>query len=154
MSSSNRWFGLVAALAAITVAVVIGANATAQGSVESKSTLVLNVISGKEDLHAVTMAYQLAGHGLDAGRHVVLFLNVRAPELATKGLPAKLSFAKNPPLRQMLADLMTRGAQVLVCPACLEATGFTAADLVEGAQPATRDTLFGNLGSDAVVFTY
>lgn len=121
---------------------------------ESKPGLVLNVTSGREDLHAVTMALQLAGHGLNDGRAVTLFLNVRAPDLARADLPESLAFGGNPPVRKMLADLLGRGATVLVCPACAEAMGVKASDLLAGVEMATREALFAKLDANTVVFTY
>jgi len=119
-----------------------------------KSTVVFNITSGKEDLQAVTMALQLAGHALDDGREVVLFLNVRAPEFAARQFPDKIAFRTNPPTKTMFADLTKRGARVLVCPHCVEALGMTAANLAEGMHLASRETLFGSLGPNSVVFTY
>ena len=127
----------------------------AEGRGESaKPALLINITSGKEDLHAVTMAYQLAGHGLDAGREVVLFFNVRAPELAEFGLSEEFRLRDNPPLRLMLEDLMKRGVQVMVCPHCMHEMGVLDTELVPGAEVAMRETLFAHLGPDAVVFTY
>lgn len=119
-----------------------------------KPTVFINLTSGKEDLHAVTMSYQLAGHALEAGRKVVLFFNVRAPELVDGGLSREFQFRDNPPLREMLSDLIGRGAQVIVCPHCLEAMGVEESNLADGASVATAESLFGNLGQETVVFTY
>lgn len=120
----------------------------------ARPTLLLNVVSGKEDVHAVTMAMQLANHGLNDNRHVVLFLNVRGPELATKDLPDSFALGANPPVRKMLADLIAKGADVLVCPACAKVMGVKETEIVAGTKMATRETLFGNLDANAVVFTY
>jgi predicted peroxiredoxin len=120
----------------------------------NKGTLVINITSGKEDLHKATMAMQLAGHGLDDGRKVVLFLNVRAPDLASKQAPDTWIFGKNPPVPEMLKALIKRGAVVLVCPHCMEASGLKKEVLVDGAQVASRESLFGSLGSNCAVFSY
>lgn len=120
----------------------------------TKPSFVLNITSGQEDLHAVTMALQLAGHALNDGRDVTLFLNVRAPVLARKDLPETVVFKDNPPVRKMLADLMQRGARVLACPACMKVMGVGDDDLAPGIQKATRELLFGQLGPDAAVFSY
>ncbi len=119
-----------------------------------KPAIVFNITSGKEDLHAVTMALQLAGHALDDGREAVLFLNVRAPELARADLPESFAFGPNPPVKKMLADLLARGAQLIVCPHCMKALGMTEADLVNGAKVANRELLFGKLGPGTAVFSY
>lgn len=119
-----------------------------------KGTLVINLTSGKEDLHKATMALQLAGHGLGDGRKVVVFLNVRGTELAGKQAPASWVFAKNPPVSDMLKDLLKRGAVVMVCPHCMEALGIKKDDLADGTQVASRETLFGSLAANSVVFSY
>ncbi len=149
---------LIAGVTALVVIAVSGlgglALRDAQAAADDKPVLLINLTSGKEDLHAVTMGLQLAGHGLAAERDVVLFMNVRASELARKDLTPSLIFSDNPPVKQMLADLMAKGVHVYVCPACAKAIGVTEADIVPGAKMATRELLFGKLGPDAVVFTY
>lgn len=121
---------------------------------EMQHTLVLNVTAGKDDLHAATMALQLANHGLDNGSKVVIFLNVRAPVFAAKDAPAALKFGDNPPVPEMLAKLIERDAQVLVCPACAKAMKVAEGDLIDGATFATRESLFGALDATAHVFSY
>lgn len=116
-------------------------------------TLVLNITSGKDDKHAVTMAYALAGHALDDGRAVVLFFNVHAPQAASKHIVGA-RFADHPPLDEMLAKLIKRGARGLVCPMCAKAEGVSEDELLPGLEFATRESLFSNLGPNSHVFTY
>lgn len=121
---------------------------------EPRPGLLLNVTADpQEDPHSVTMALQLAGHGLDDGREVVVFLNVRAVPVATADLPADLAFHADP-IKDLLADLIARGAEVHVCPHCLDALGIDEASLIEGARVTTRDALFGKLGEATQVFSY
>ena len=119
-----------------------------------KPAMVLNVTSGREDVHAVTMALQLAGHGLDDGREVVLFLNVRAADFARRDLSEAIAFGGNPPVKKMIAALIGRGARVLVCPHCAKVLGVAEDDIIDGARLATRESLFGALGTNSVVFSY
>lgn len=147
--------GAVLAVAALVMVAVAGAWTRSADALQApKQTVLFNITSGKEDLHSVTMAMQLAGHALDDGRRVVLFLNVRAPEFARKDLPASFAFHGNPPVKQMLVDLMGRGAEVLVCPHCADVMGVGKEMLAEGVNLATRETLFAKLDANAVVFTY
>lgn len=142
-------------VAVIVMVLIMGWTWHGAGATEAaKKGLLFNVTSGKEDLHAVTMAMQLANHALDDGREVTLFLNVRAPEFARKDLPESFAFHGNPAIKEMLTDLLSRGAKVLVCPHCAEVMGVKQADLLSGAELATRESLFGRLGSDVQVFTY
>jgi predicted peroxiredoxin len=148
-----RTVGIVVGMAVLFSVGVVWPTAGVAAAKDSPD-LVLNVTSGQEDLHAVTMALQLAGHGLNAGREVTLFLNVRAPALARKDLSDKVAFHGNPPLQKMLTDLMARGARIIVCPACATVMGVSETDLLPGVKLATREALFDRLGPDAVVFSY
>jgi len=116
--------------------------------------LMLSVTSSPtDDPHSVTMALQLAGHALDAGRGVVLFFNVRGVTVPTIGLPADLAF-RDEPIKKLLSNLIERGAQVQVCPHCMHALGVEAKDLVPGAVVTDREKLFSKIGPETVVFTY
>lgn len=150
---SLKALGLVAVVALAVVLTPALRSATADQAA-AKPSFVLNITSGSEDLHSVTMALQLAGHALDDGRDVSLFFNVRGPELARADLSEKVAFHGNPPIRKMIASLQERGATVIACPHCMEVLGVTADDLLPGARVATRELLFGKLPPGAVVFTY
>jgi len=150
-----RHANLILAVAAL---VALGAASTAAAKKPAeepeKADLLFNVTSGKEDLHAVTMAFQLANHGLEDGRAVTLFFNVRAVEFASTSCSDKLAFGGNPPLTEMLAALIDKGATMIVCPHCWEAMGYGEGDLVEGVTLADREKVFGPLDAGAAVFTY
>lgn len=142
---------VVLAVAFVGIVSFLGACAAEQkaggcrGCASSGSIVLLNVTSGFEDARSVTMALQLAGHALDDGRQAVLFFNVRGVKVPTADYPADLS---------LLADLMRRGAEVHVCPACMKAHGVEPGDLIKGAQVTDRQKLFAKIGPNTVVFTY
>lgn len=119
----------------------------------AKPRFVLNLTSGQSDLHRSTMALALANHALDDGREVIIFLNVRAPELARKDAPSQ-AFGENPAPSKMLASLIQRGAQVHVCPMCMKGVGVAADAMIPGCIVTDREKLFGKLTADAVVFSY
>ena len=152
MQRLNVWL-----LAVVMAVVFAGCDAEGGKSLSAgmyPPAMILNITSGPDsDGHAVTMAMQLAGHALDDGRDVTLFFNVKSPPLVARNGPA-LQYGKNPPVREMVQALIKRGADVLVCPHCLKATGTSPDDLIVGAQVANREKLFGRIGRDSVVFTY
>lgn len=143
----KRWFALIILTAALAI-FAIGAAAA------EKPTIFVNIMSGVEDLHKLTMALQLGGHAMDEGRDLVIFLNVRAPVFATKDCSEGWSFGGNPPVKTMLADLIQRGARVHVCPHCAKAAGIEAGDLIDGAMLTNGEKLFGELGPNTHVFNY
>ena len=151
-----RWIAALIAVSglAMTALLVAPSPATsAEAPVQKKPRFVLNLTSGSADVHRSTMALSLAKHAIDDGREVVIFLNVRGAELARKEGP-KSSFGDNPPPNKMLADLITSGAQVHVCPMCLEGLSMKKDDLISGCTITDRQKLFSKLTEDATVFSY
>lgn len=116
-------------------------------------TVLFNITSGTDDLHAVTMALQLAGHALDDKRQVVLFFNVKGVQIPVKSLDATLAF-KDKPIKELLAALIRRGAEVHVCPHCLKALDIAGDQLVEGAVVTDRPGLLAHFRANTLVFTY
>ena len=128
----------------------------AQSDVETPATpatMFFNITSGPETPHPVTMALQLAGHSLDDGREVVLFFNLQGVLVPTNQLPDTLAFGDRP-IKEMLTDLISRGASVHVCPHCMSALGVEATDLLAEAQVTNRELLFARLTGNTIVFTY
>jgi len=120
-----------------------------------KPTLVINLTSGTEDLHAVVMGLHFAEHGLADGREVVIFFNVKAPPLARKELSDTVKFKEMPPVRAMIADLLKQGAKMVVCPMCAEITGVEADQLAPGIDMIEdRKQIFDHMHFNSVVFTY
>ena len=153
MRNCMRVLAIVMMLAAIGCAQSDRSTEQAAGAGES-GIMLFNITSGPmEDAHAVTMALQLAGHALTDGREVVLFFNVRGVQVPTKSLPEDLAFRAEP-ISALLADVMKRGAEVHVCPHCMNALDVSAEDLIDGAVVTDREKLFSKIGSNTVVFTY
>jgi len=84
---------------------------------------------------------------------VVLFFNVKGVTIPLKDLPPSLAY-RTTPIKQLLADLIERGAIVLVCPHCMQAETIDANALIDSAQVANRERLFSRISADTVVFTY
>ena len=151
-SSLSKAFVVLGAIALITGCLTYATGA--QEQLATKGTLVINLTSGKEDVHAVNMALELALHGLADGRHVLIFMNVRAPELACKDLSATWGLAGKTSVAEKLKRILGQGGVVLCCPSCMEIMGVTEAELADGVKLASKEALFGKLGADAVVFSY
>jgi predicted peroxiredoxin len=122
-------------------------------SAPARRPVLINVTSGMDDRHAVTMALQLAGHAVDQHRAVTLFFNVKGVAVCVEGVPM-IGHKQTWMIADRIAELQQHGAIVLVCPHCMKAMGITQADLIEGARIATADALFGAVDRGAAVFTY
>ena len=149
MKGTLRWLAVAFAVLALACA----PSGRPAGPADA-GVVLFNITSGPtDDPHAVTMALQLAGHALDDGRVVVLFFNVRGVAAATTALTDEAAFHAKP-IRQLLADLIGRGAEVHVCPHCMHALGVEPGDLVAGAVVTDREKLFARIGPSTVVFSY
>ncbi len=120
-----------------------------------RPTLIVNLTSGPDDLHAVVMGLHFAEHGLADAREVVIFFNVKAPPLARKTLDDSVRFKEMPPVREIVADLLKHGAKMVVCPMCAEITGVGADELAPGIEMIEdRKQIFDHMHANSVVFTY
>lgn len=143
----------------IVIAIVLfaasGCNTASAPNEPGASIVLLNVTSGADaDPQAVDMAMKLAGFSLDEGRPVAMFFNVKGVTVPSSLLADDFKYQENTPIKQQLAKLIERGADVHVCPICMKALGVEESSLMEGAKVTTRPSLFANINANTVVFTY
>lgn len=81
-------------------------------------------------------------------------MNVKAPPLGSTTLGADAQFEDRTASREQVAALVKGGAKILVCQECAAKTGVTATDLLPGVAFADRESLFGGLNEQTVVFSY
>ncbi|TWU37749.1 hypothetical protein Q31b_45380 [Novipirellula aureliae] len=147
-------------LVVVTTLLVFSTMATSQAADTttldvSKPTLVINLTSGPDDLHAVSMGLNFAGHGIADGREVVVFFNVKSPPLARKDLADSVRFQDKEPIHTLITDLLKNGAKMFVCPMCAEITEVSEDQLTPGIELIKdRKQLFDYLHSNSVVFSY
>jgi predicted peroxiredoxin len=120
----------------------------------AKAGLLINVTSGKDNLHAASMGLNLAQTALAAGHEVVVFLNVAAPVLATTTLGDDVRFADFTPVSQLLRDIIARGGKVIVCGHCAAVSNVAESTLLPGTQVSRHGELLGFLKSGMVAFSY
>ena len=152
-------FRSVAALAVLALGLVVGAfmlgaEATArQDAARNRPTFMLNLTSGQEDVHAAWMGLRLAQYALDENREVVIFLNVRGAEFARADLPDAIRFRDEKPMREILQNMMSRGAVIYACPHCMGVCGITEDNMLAGIETASPK-MFEHMKADTVVFSY
>jgi predicted peroxiredoxin len=127
---------------------------TAPATASAKAALLINVTSGKENLHAVSMGLNLAKTALEAGHEVVVFLNVAAPALATTTLGDDVKFGDFAPVSQLIRDIIAKGGKVIVCGHCAAVSNVAESTLLPGTTVAHHGELFGVLKPGMVTFSY
>lgn len=132
-------------------------NAAKSGTNASQSEpygVVLNITSGKDDLHAVSMGMGLAIHSLEHGHKTVVFLNVHAPALAVKDLGDDVKYADFPPVREMLMKFMEKGGKLYSCEHCTGVCGVKKENLLDGIVITKHGKLLSELNGNSLVFSY
>ena len=116
--------------------------------------LLLNLTTGQDDLHAVSMGLNLAKTAVERGIPVVVFLNVAAPVFASTELPAETSYEDFPPVQELLTSIMNGGGKVFVCGHCAEVSGVDVERLLPGVVVSAHGELLDELAPGMVGFSY
>lgn len=122
---------LLIALALFAVLAGVPAYADSQGS------LFVNLTT--DEGHRANMAMMFSQKILERGHPVTIWLNDRGVFLAAKRHAEKFSEQQ-----KALAEMMAKGATVIVCPFCAKHYGIEVDDLIEGAKVGNPD-LTGSL---------
>ena len=131
-----------------------GCGRTGSGSSGDAVVLFSVTRDGSQDPQRLDMAMKLAGFCLDEKRKVVIFFNVKGVHVPAKKFSDDVRYGEGKSIREQLADLMKRGAEVHVCPVCMNALKVDEKDLIEGAQKTSKPKLFAHISGNTTVFTY
>lgn len=100
----------------------------------------LHISKGSEDTHAVEMALMLADK-FSTSNDVLLFFDKKGIEMVVEGAP-NLEMDPFDGSDEVFSNLLDRNVDILACPACLEAAGYTEDDLREGVKIAEKESFF------------
>ena len=99
---------------------------------EEKKKLVILITRGLDDERS-SVAWSIANAGIASDFEVTVFLAASGVDWVRKGAAdvARLN-PLDPPMGDMIGNLMSSGGTVLVCPPCAKVRGYSEADLIEG----------------------
>jgi predicted peroxiredoxin len=118
-------------LVALSLLIAVPAIAQAQDT-ESAPTVVINLTS--DDVWTGQMALGFARKVQDTGTDVVVFLNVRAVTLANQDVPQHVEAISGKTAHQMLAEIISEGGRVFVCPSCTQQAGLDIDERIDGVE--------------------
>jgi len=99
---------------------------------EDKKKLVVVMTRGLDDERA-SVAWSIANGGISSGLDVTVFLTSAAVDWARKGAADKAHLNPfDPPMGEMVQNIMKYGSGILVCPPCAKVRGYTEDDFLEG----------------------
>lgn len=99
---------------------------------EEKKKLVIVVTQGLDDERS-SVAWSVANGGLNSGLDVTMFLVSSGVDWVRKGAAdeARLN-PLDPPMKEMIQNVLTNGRAILVCPPCAKVRGYAEDDLLDG----------------------
>ena len=118
----------------------------------AKTTLFVNITT--DDTWTAHMALFYAEQVLGMGHPVAVFLNVRGVRLADRDTPQEPDALSGKTSREMLQNLIGKGATVYVCGMCTKLAGMTEDDWIEGALPGSKETIRLQMAPTTKVMSY
>jgi len=94
--------------------------------------LVIVITRGLDDERS-SVAWSIANAGIASDMEVTVFLAAAGVDWVRKGAAdvAHLN-PVDPPLRELIGNLMSNGGKVLVCPPCAKVRGYSEESLIDG----------------------
>jgi len=97
-----------------------------------KQRLVIVITRGLDDERS-SVAWSIANAGIASDFDVTVFLAASGVDWVRKGAAAVPHLNPlDPPMKDLIGNLMSHGGAVLVCPPCAKVRGYTEKDLVAG----------------------
>jgi predicted peroxiredoxin len=99
---------------------------------EEKKKLVIVISRGFDDERS-SVAWSIANAGIASGLEVTVFLVASGVDWVRRGAAKEARLNPlDPPMRDMIENLMSNGGNVLVCPPCAKVRGYSGEDLLKG----------------------
>lgn len=119
-----------------------------------KQKMVVVVTNGSNDERS-SVAWSVANGGVGLGFEVTMFLVSSGVDWVRKGAADKARpNPLDPPIKDMMQNVIDNGGQILVCPPCAGVRGYTPDDLIDVATLAGSAAMLGVAAQDAIVLTF
>lgn len=116
--------------------------------------LVVTVTQGIDNERA-SVAWSVANGGIGMGLEVTMFLVSSGVDWARKGAAEKARpNPLDPTIGEMMANVVGKGGQILVCPPCAKVRGYEESDLIDGAVLAGSVAMLGVAAQNAITLTF
>ena len=100
---------------------------------ESKSKLVVVITRGLDDERS-SVAFSIANGGVASDMEVTIFLAAAGVDwVRRRAADVARPNPLDPPIGEMIGNLLDHGVRILVCPPCAKVRGYSEEDLVDGA---------------------
>lgn len=116
--------------------------------------LVIVVTRGCDDERS-SVAWSVANGGIASGYEITMFLVSAGADWARKGA-AELARSNplDPPVKEMMQNVIDNGGKILVCPPCAKVRGYEKENLIENAELAGSTSMLGVVSEGASTLTF
>ena len=118
-----------------------------------KKKLVVVVTSGFNDERS-SVAWSVANGGIASEFDVTMFLVSSGVDWVRKGTNVARLNPLDPPVNDMIKNVMDSGGQILVCPPCAKVRGYEQDDFIEGVQLAGSVAMLAEVSAGAKTLTF
>lgn len=99
---------------------------------EEKKKMVIVLTHGFDDERS-SVGWSIANGGIKAGFEVNMFLVSSAVDWVRKGAADSAQLNPlDPPIKEMMKNVMDAGGKIMVCPPCAEVRGYKQEDFLDG----------------------
>ena len=99
---------------------------------EKQRKLVIVISQGLDDERS-SVAWSIANGGLNSGLDVSVFLVSSGIDWVRKGAADRVHLnPEDPPMKEMIQNILDAGCHVGVCPPCAKVRGYGAEELLDG----------------------
>ena len=113
------------------------------------------VVSNGFDNERASVAWSIANGGIASGFEITMFLVASGVDWVRKGA---LQHARmnplDPPLSEMVQNVIDSGANIFVCPPCAKVRGYERSDLMEGIELAGSTAMLGIVSEGASTLSF
>jgi predicted peroxiredoxin len=116
--------------------------------------LVVIVTNGFNDERA-SVAWSIANGGIASGFKVTMFLVSSGVDwVRRKAAEVARMNPLDPPIKDMIQDVIASGATIMVCPPCAKVRGYDQEDFIDGVQMAGSVAMLGVVSQGAHTLTF
>jgi len=116
--------------------------------------LVVVITTGLDDERS-SVAWSIANGGINSGLDVSVFLVSSAVDWVRKGAAVNAHLNPlDPPMMNMIQNVIDKGCEIGVCPPCAKVRGYTANDLLDGVTIVGSSAIHEPVKEGAAVLTF
>jgi len=121
----------------------------------SESKKLVIVVTNGFDNERSSVAWSVANGGIACGFEVTMFLVASGVDWVRKGVAevARLN-PLDPPVHEMIRNVMDNGGKVMVCPPCAKVRGYEQKDLIDGVVLSGSVAMLGVVSEGAATLSF